>query len=89
MCTLRTSVYNAHMAEIQVKGWQCDVCGYIWLRVSVVPSHCPNRSCRSRRWNSGVSSAAEHRGNAGERAGSTPVLRPNIETIYERDEYSQ
>lgn len=45
------SVYNEHMAEIQVKGWQCDVCGYLWLRTEVIPTHCPNRECRSRKWN--------------------------------------
>lgn len=47
-------MYNAHMAMIQANAWECDVCGYIWLKVSGrVPTHCAKKSCHSRQWNSG------------------------------------
>jgi hypothetical protein len=54
------AVYNEHMAEIKVKGWLCDVCGYIWLRTEVIPTHCPNRDCRSRRWNAARTENERH-----------------------------
>lgn len=75
---LHTVVYNAHMAEIQVKGWFCDVCGYIWLRTETIPSHCPNRDCRSRRWNSGVSVNGKPAVSKAATVGSTPAA-PAIE----------
>lgn len=59
-CTPRTSVYNVHMGVTQVAAWECDRCGYIWLKVSGShPTHCPNRKCRTRRWD--VSSTNEVR----------------------------
>jgi hypothetical protein len=50
------------MAEIEVKGWKCDRCQYVWLKVTGRrPVQCPNRECRTRRWNRGtVSQSALH-----------------------------
>lgn len=48
-------VYNAHMGLVTREVWKCDVCGHEWIprKSGLEPSHCPNRECRSRRWNSG------------------------------------
>ena len=32
--------------------WECDECGYVWLKVEGrQPVQCANGKCRSRRWN--------------------------------------
>ena len=48
------------MAEVTVKAWKCDVCGWTWIPESAsVPVQCPSRKCRSSKWNSGKGPKAE------------------------------
>jgi hypothetical protein len=40
------------MGETTVVAWKCDVCGWTWMKTEVAePEACPNRKCRSRKWN--------------------------------------
>jgi hypothetical protein len=42
------------MGERMVWMWECDVCGWTWVRVpGAKPAQCPSRKCRSRRWDAG------------------------------------
>ncbi len=44
--------YTALMAVTTVQAWECDLCGYVWLKVAGRdPKQCPSRKCRSRSWN--------------------------------------
>jgi hypothetical protein len=46
--------YNAPMATIKADAYRCDVCGYRWLpRADKWPKRCPDRKCRSSKWDSG------------------------------------
>lgn len=57
---LSANEYNALMAETTVKAWECDLCGYVWLKVAgKVPKQCAKKGCRSRLWNSGKVAGAE------------------------------
>jgi hypothetical protein len=48
------------MSETTAKCWKCDVCGYIWLKVGRRrPVQCPNRRCRTRKWNVAVKVVSE------------------------------
>jgi hypothetical protein len=73
--------YNVLMAEITLKAWQCDLCGYQWLKVAgrPIPSQCRNSGCRSRRWNSadirGAGSATPKSDERGGNRAAVPVLR--------------
>ena len=31
--------------------WQCDVCGFTWLKGEALPVNCASSKCRTRRWN--------------------------------------
>ena len=43
------------MTMTTVQAWQCDVCGYQWLKVpGRRPLQCPSRKCRSRSWDSPI-----------------------------------
>ena len=59
VCVQRThrlalTVYTVHMSLTERTACHCDTCGHEWLPVSVesLPTTCPARACRSRRWNS-------------------------------------
>ena len=51
-CVHRTRpfVYNAHMGSAFVDCWKCDVCGHRWIKTEIVPTHCPSKLCRSRKY---------------------------------------
>lgn len=49
---IAAGVYYAHiMAEMLAPCWVCANCHFVWLKGSVIPTHCPNRVCRTRKWN--------------------------------------
>ena len=37
------------MAEMLVKVWACNICGYEWL-AKTKPARCASHKCRSRKW---------------------------------------
>jgi len=43
------------MAIVHREVYRCDECGWDWIprKKGEVPENCPNRECRSRRWNDG------------------------------------
>lgn len=46
-------VYNSHVAIVRREVYECEVCKWQWIPRGKqgLPTHCPNRECRSRRWN--------------------------------------
>ncbi len=38
--------------QVSGKSLRCDVCGYEWVSIAAeLPECCPDRKCRSRKWN--------------------------------------
>lgn len=50
---LKGGEYIALMSSAMRKAWVCDECEHEWLAGEEYPKQCPNRGCRSRRWNAG------------------------------------
>lgn len=42
------------------KYWHCDECGHEWLMADIHPERCPNRKCRSRKWDKDTKPEPEH-----------------------------
>src|SRR5262249_32681701 len=47
---------QGNMAIVHREVYECDECGWQWIPRKKVeaPVNCPNRECRSRKWNRGV-----------------------------------
>jgi hypothetical protein len=39
------------MGEVTRDCWQCDICGFIWLKGPRTPDRCGSQKCRSALWN--------------------------------------
>ncbi len=48
-----TLVYNAHMEQMiwGKRACRCVQCAWVWFAEGERPKICPNRKCRSRKWN--------------------------------------
>ena len=77
-------VYNVHMSVIWRKAWHCDECSHEWLQTDgVVPTHCPNRDCRSRKYDR---NSPQQRPETNPDTIATPTTQP-VAAIYARPKH--
>ena len=81
--SLTRSEYSSLMAWVMRRLASCDVCGCEWrAKDGEYPKQCPNRECRSRRWN-GVRDAKPEGSDNGsvQRVGKVLAATDKVETV--------
>lgn len=48
---VKGQVYYPVMGECVRECWQCEICGFCWLKGNKVPYRCGSQKCRSTLWN--------------------------------------